>query len=66
MWETRNAHKILVDESEGNRPLGEIGVYERVIEYLEVECVNVDWIHLAEIRIKCVGFVNMAMDLPVL
>jgi hypothetical protein len=30
-WERKNIYRILVGEDEGNRQLGDLGLYERII-----------------------------------
>jgi hypothetical protein len=61
--EMRNAHKILVREPEGKRPLGKTRNVEENIKVngRKIACEGVDWIHMAEDRGQKRVFVNILM-----
>jgi hypothetical protein len=68
IWEMRNAYKILVGKSEGNRPLGRHRRgWENNIE-MDLKgtgCEDVDWIHLLVRWVQWWAVVNLIMNLRV-
>jgi hypothetical protein len=55
MGEMRNAHKILVTKHEGRKPLGrpEHRWKNNIkMDFKEVGCESVDWIHVVQNRVK--------------
>jgi hypothetical protein len=68
MGEKRNAYRLLVGKSEGERPLGRprrrwMGNIK--MDLLEIGWSSVDWIGLAEDRDKWRALVNAVMNHPV-
>jgi len=59
-WEGRDAHRVLVEKPEGNRPLGRPRrSWEDNIkmDLQEVECGGMDWIDLGQDRDRCQALV---------
>jgi len=46
----RNAYNILVTQLEEKRPIGDLGVYEKIILKWILKKGYVNWIHLAQDR----------------
>ena len=68
MGERRGVFRILLRKPEGNRPLGRPSCrWEDNIkmDLLEVECRSVDWIELAQDRVRWRALVNAVMNLRV-
>jgi hypothetical protein len=66
MREMRNGYRILVEEPEEKRPLGRRkGRWENCIkmDLKEMHGGGVDWIRLAQVRVKWRDFVNTVMNL---
>ena len=68
MEEWRGVHKVLVGKPEGKRPLG---IPRRrwedniKMDLLEVGCGGMDWIELAQDRVRWPALVTMVMNLRV-
>jgi hypothetical protein len=61
----RNAHKIVVENPEGKRLLGDIGTVEGMILKWMLEfigCESVHWIHLAQEGVQKPVLENMVLD----
>jgi hypothetical protein len=68
MGEMRNVYKILVEKAEGKRLHGRSRrVWEDNIKthIREIGCVNMDWIHLAQVRVQLVAPVNTVVNIRV-
>jgi hypothetical protein len=71
MGEERKVYKVLVGKAEGKRPLGrprrrwKDGIRMDLI-VREIGCGSVDWIQLAQGRVRWRTLVNMVMNLRVL
>jgi hypothetical protein len=68
MGETRNAYRVLVGKSEGNRPLGR--PRRRSVEYIKMNLTGIgrdgmDWIDLAQDRDQWRALVNTMMNIRV-
>jgi hypothetical protein len=68
MGEKRNAYRLLVEKSEGRRPLGR--PRRRWLDNIRMELVevgwgDVDWIGLAQDRGRCRALVNSVLNLQV-
>jgi hypothetical protein len=69
MGEERKVYKVLVEKTEGRRPLGrprrrwEDGIR---MDLREIGLCGVDWIRLAQDRDRCRGVVSAVMNLLVL
>jgi hypothetical protein len=67
--EKMNAYRILVGKSEGKRPLGEPRhrwVDNVKMDPREIGLCGMDWIDLAQDRVKCRALVNTVMNVRVL
>jgi hypothetical protein len=67
--ERRGVYRILVGKPEGNRPLGRLRQrWEDNIkmDLQEVGCGDMDWISLAQNRIRWRALVNVVMNLQIL
>lgn len=60
--------RILVGKAEGKRPPGRYSLRWNTIKmYLkEIEWQSVEWINLAQVRVKCLNSVNIVMNIWVL
>jgi hypothetical protein len=68
MWANRNAYRILVEKSQGKRPLGRPTLkFEDNIKMddREIEWSDMDWIFLAQDRGHWRAVVNTVMNLRV-
>jgi len=68
MWERRSLYRVLVGKPEGKRPLGRTKHRWKdniKMERLEVGCMGMDWIELAEDRDRWRALVNAVMNLQV-
>jgi hypothetical protein len=64
--EKRNAYRVLVGKPEGKRPPGRSRrrwADNIKIDFREVECAGVDWIHLAQDRDQWRALVNTVVNL---
>ena len=64
--ERRGVYRVLVEKSEGKRPLGKLKRrWEDSIktDLQAVECGGMDWIDLAQHRDRCRALVNTVMNL---
>jgi hypothetical protein len=68
MGESRGAYRVLVGKLEGKRPLGRPrGRWEDSIkmDFQELGCGDMDWIELAQDRVRWPALVNAVMNLRV-
>jgi hypothetical protein len=66
--ETRYAYKILIGKPERKTPVGRHKLkneYNIKIDLKQIECEDVNWIHLAQDRVQWRALVNTAMNLRV-
>jgi hypothetical protein len=69
MAEGRNVHRVLVGKPEGKRPLERPRRRweDRIkMDFIEIGCGGVEWIHLAQDRDRWRAVVNAVMNLRVL
>jgi len=67
-WSKKNGYKILVGKCDGKRQLGRT---RRRWKYniktdLYNRCKFMNWIHVAQNRVKCLALLNMVINLLVL
>jgi hypothetical protein len=65
MGEMRNIYKILTGKPEGNRLLGRSRGDNIKMDFGEIECESVEWMHLTQDRDQWRAVVNTVMNLQV-